>query len=192
MTPIQAAAGAGSPARVTVVSEDPAFLEVATEVLESDGYIVTCLIAGPDVAARIVASRPDLLCTDTAAPDAAGDLVHLARWAREQPKLEGLPTLLLTSDGAVVRRALTGEGDMHTTRVLLKPVGLEPFLATVDDLLTGGAGTPVASDAVAFTVGGEPESSEPEPEPEEEESLAEAIESALDGLGAPAPQQLPS
>jgi len=106
---LRSAADARPLSRVTVISADPAFLQVATEMLESAGYSVTCLMAAPDVAARIVRTRPDLLCTDVddEKPDARG---QLAKWVSEYPELARLPTLFLTSTGATSSPGLGAEG----------------------------------------------------------------------------------
>lgn len=143
----------GSAIRATVVSDDPAFLQVAAEVLEYGGYTVTVLMEAADVAARIVASRPALMCVETE-PGKDGALAAVERWAREQPELADVPTLLLTSDGASVP-AQHGDGaGAASTRLLLLPQqsGLESFLASVTELISSGAERAVETRPVAEDV----------------------------------------
>ena len=89
--------------RVTVVGAGPPFFIAAAESLELGGYEVTCLVLAGDVAARIVQTRPDLVCVE--APTASEDeMMRIgARWSAEQPELKAIPILVGTSDGGWTR-----------------------------------------------------------------------------------------
>lgn len=89
--------------RVTVVGAGPPFFIAAAESLELGGYEVTCLVLAGDVAARIVQTRPDLVCVE--APTASEDeMMRIgARWSAEQPELKAIPILVGTSDGTWTR-----------------------------------------------------------------------------------------
>lgn len=122
--------------RVTVVNDNPDFLELVAEILESDLYETTLVDGDSDDALeRIRESTPQLLMIDLRL---GSDGLHgwdIAQEVRADPAFADMPILLCSAD--VV--ALTEIGE-HLDRArpvetLTKPFSIDELLGTVDRLL---------------------------------------------------------
>jgi CheY-like chemotaxis protein len=124
-------------ARVTVVNDNPEFLELVGEILAQDRYDTT-LVDGdlPDAIERIRASRPDVLMIDLRM---GHDELHgwqVVRQVRADDDFGDLPILLCSADS---RALLAIEGELEATRnvvTLTKPFGIDQLMACVDQLLS--------------------------------------------------------
>ena len=85
--------------RVTVVNDNPEFLELVRDILEDDEYATTTIDGDVDGALeRVIASRPDLVVLDLRL---GTDKLHgweIAQELRREPSLEGLPVIICSAD----------------------------------------------------------------------------------------------
>lgn len=127
-------------ARVTVVNDNPEFLELVHDILEDDRYD-TIAIDGdrPDALDAIRASRPDLLMIDLRMGSEGLHGWDIAQQVRADPIFDGLPVLICSADIQAIN-ALEGdlEGDSHVGR-LVKPFSIGELIAAIDGLLAEAA-----------------------------------------------------
>jgi len=130
-------------ARVTVVNDNPAFLELVHDILEDDRFEATAIDGDKaDALEAIRASRPDILMIDLRM---GMDELHgwdIAQRVRAEPDFEGLPVLVCSADVLALKRL---EDDLETNLhvgTLLKPFSIDDLTAALERLLTGaGPGT---------------------------------------------------
>ncbi len=127
-------------ARVTVVNDNPEFLDLVHDILEDDRY-ETITIDGdrPDALDAIRASRPDLLMIDLRM---GSDGLHgwdIAQQVRADSAFDGLPVLICSADVQALNE-LEGdlEGDSRVGR-LIKPFSIDELIAAIDGLLAEAA-----------------------------------------------------
>ena len=127
-------------ARVTVVNDNPEFLDLVHDILEDDRY-ETITIDGdrPDALDAIRASRPDLLMIDLRM---GSDGLHgwgIAQQVRADPAFDGLPVLICSADVQALNELEADlEGDSHVGR-LIKPFSIDELIAAIDGLLAEAA-----------------------------------------------------
>ena len=127
-------------ARVTVVNDNPDFLDLVHDILEDDRY-ETITIDGdrPDALDAIRASRPDLLMIDLRM---GSDGLHgwtIAQQVRADPNFDGLPVLICSADlDALQSLEADLEGTQHVAS-LVKPFSIDDLLAAIDELLAEAA-----------------------------------------------------
>jgi CheY-like chemotaxis protein len=125
-------------ARVTVVNDNPEFLELVADIL-SDARYVTTLVDGdePDAIDRVRASKPDVLMIDLRMGNNELHGWEVAQQVRGDEALADLPILICSADS----RALTKVGNHldATNRVatLSKPFSIDDLCAALDELLSG-------------------------------------------------------
>jgi CheY-like chemotaxis protein len=133
--------------RISVINDNPEFLELMSAILEDDaGYDVE-LHSGEDLSIeRLRRARPDLIIVDLLLGGASGwEIVSLAR---SDVELAGVPIVVCSADVAQLRER-AGEleriGNMY---VLAKPFGIDQLTELVESLVGGGrsAGVPAAGD----------------------------------------------
>ena len=130
-------------ARVTVVNDNPAFLELVHDILEDDRFEATAIDGDKaDALEAIRASRPDILMIDLRM---GMDELHgwdIAQRVRAEPDFEGLPVLVCSADVLALKRL---EDDLETNLhvgTLLKPFSIDDLTAALERLLTdAGPGT---------------------------------------------------
>jgi two-component system aerobic respiration control sensor histidine kinase ArcB len=127
-------------ARVTVVNDNPEFLDLVHDILEDDRY-ETITIDGdrPDALDAIRSSRPDLLMIDLRM---GSDGLHgwdIAQQVRADSAFDGLPVLICSADVQALNE-LEGdlEGDSRVGR-LIKPFSIDELIAAIDGLLAEAA-----------------------------------------------------
>ena len=127
-------------ARVTVVNDNPEFLDLVHDILEDDRY-ETITIDGdrPDALDAIRASRPDLLMIDLRM---GSDGLHgwdIAQQVRADSAFDGLPVLICSADVQALNELEADlEGDSHVGR-LIKPFSIDELIAAIDGLLAEAA-----------------------------------------------------
>ena len=127
-------------ARVTVVNDNPDFLDLVHDILEDDRY-ETITIDGnrPDALDAIRASRPDLLMIDLRM---GSDGLHgwgIAQQVRAGPEFDGLPVLICSADAPALRELEVDlEADQHVAS-LVKPFSIDDLIAAIDGLLAEAA-----------------------------------------------------
>ncbi len=127
-------------ARVTVVNDNPEFLDLVHDILEDDRYeSITIDGDRPDALDAIRASRPDLLMIDLRMGSEGLHGWHIAQQVRADPAFDGLPVLICSADIPALNE-LEGdlEGDSHVGR-LIKPFSIDELIAAVDGLLAEAA-----------------------------------------------------
>jgi CheY-like chemotaxis protein len=127
--------------RISVVNDNPEFLELMSAILDEDaGYDVTLFDGEKTSIAEIVAARPDLVIVDLVLGGASGwEIVTLSR---AEPTLADLPIIICSADVTELR-ARAGEleriGNVH---ILEKPFSLDQITDAVERLI--GRGMPVS------------------------------------------------
>lgn len=123
--------------RVTVVNDNPEFLELVGDILAHERYETT-LVDGdaPDAIERIRASRPDVLMIDLRMGRNELHGWQVVQQVRGEDDFQDLPILLCSADS----RALQSIGkELDTTRdvaALTKPFGIDQLTEAVDQLLS--------------------------------------------------------
>jgi CheY-like chemotaxis protein len=120
--------------RISVINDNPEFLELMGDILgEDSGFAVTLHDGARTGIDAIRSARPDLIIVDLLLGGASGwELVTLAR---ADPTLADVPIIVCTADVAQLRRRaeeLAATSDVH---VLQKPFGIDDLLGTIDRLL---------------------------------------------------------
>lgn len=129
-------------ARITVVNDYPAFLEMMDALLREDGHEVRGFDGQTATIDEISATRPDLLIIDVMAKGETATGWDVIALARLDDTLKRVPIVVCTAtiDQTEARiKELDGLGDIH---LLAKPFGAEELQATIGPLLGSGDGTP--------------------------------------------------
>jgi CheY-like chemotaxis protein len=112
---------------VMVVEDDYAIRETLRELLEDEGYHVTPASNGAEALARLRADEaPQLILLDLMMPVMDG--WEFRRAMEKDPKLSGIPVVLLSADNALAQKACA----MHVQGYLTKPFELDQLLTTVE------------------------------------------------------------
>ena len=129
-------AASATVARVTVVNDNPEFLELLRELLEDERYAVTTVDSDlPNSLSRIRESQPQLLIMDLRM---GSDALHgwdISQQVRETPELQDLPIIICSADLLALRDL---EADMQSSNrvaTLTKPFALGELTETVSGLL---------------------------------------------------------
>ena len=120
--------------RISVVNDNPEFLELMSAILAEDaGYEVSLFDGEATSIDELAGSRPDLLIVDLLLGGASGwEIVALAR---ADARLAGIPVLVCSADVNGLRERaeeLERVGNLH---VLRKPFGVDELTDTVSGLL---------------------------------------------------------
>ena len=127
---------------ILVIDDDPAVLEVATDVLSSSGYRVLVASSGQDALAMMQAIRPDLILLDYHMPDMDGLTVIWQLRADEATRR--IPVIALTAGTAEDANKLSRAGSVG---VILKPFQPREFLHFIAEVLNATVGRRRTEDA---------------------------------------------
>lgn len=123
-------------ARVTVVNDNPDFLELVKEILEDDRYSATTIDGDrPDALEAIIESHPDLLMIDIRLGITGDRGWEIAREVRRCAEFEGLPLLLCCADLTALREIESELEEARPVETLMKPFRIEELTTAVDRLL---------------------------------------------------------
>ena len=126
--------------RVTVVNDNPEFLDLVRDILEDERYEAITIDGDRDDALEAVrASRPDLLMIDLRM---GSDELHgwdIAQRIRREPDLDGLPVLICSADVQALKAIEEDLGDTQRVAALTKPFSIDDLTAAVDHLLAEAA-----------------------------------------------------
>jgi CheY-like chemotaxis protein len=132
-------------ARVTVVNDNPEFLDLVHDILEGDRY-ETDLIDGdrPGVLDLIRSSHPDLLMIDVRLGVPGDHGWEIAQQVRSEPQFAELPVLLCSADVVALGSLESALAETRRAATLEKPFTIEELVSTIDELLTdkGPASSP--------------------------------------------------
>lgn len=127
-------------ARVTVVNDNPEFLELVHEILEDDRFDTTTIDGDRDDALEEVrASHPDVLMIDLRL---GSDKLHgwdIAQRVRADPAFQGLPVLICSADLQAIAAIRDDLDAMHHVATLSKPFGIDDLTTAIERLLAEGA-----------------------------------------------------
>jgi len=112
---------AGKPARILIVDDVPANLNVLGDALEPEGYEILAARSGEAALESARTNRPDLILLDVMMPGMDGG--DLAQCFQASPKLRSVPVVFLTA--AVTRAEVSSRGGR---------IGGLPFLAKPVDM----------------------------------------------------------
>ncbi len=123
-------------ARITVVNDNPAFLELVGEILADDRHETT-LIDGDlsNALDRIKASHPDVLMIDLRM---GGERLHgweIAQEVRRDPDLDRVPVLVCSADVDALHEIAEDLQTTQRVRALQKPFGIDELSQAIDELL---------------------------------------------------------
>ncbi len=123
-------------ARITVVNDNPEFLELVRDILEGDRYETTTIDGDhPDALAAVRTSRPDLLVIDLRM---GSDELHgwaIGQQVRRDPALVGLPILVCSADVRALRELEEELERARNVRALVKPFSIDALTDAIDGLL---------------------------------------------------------
>ncbi len=123
-------------ARITVVNDNPEFLELVREILEDDRYEPTTIDGDrPDAVERIVASTPDLLMIDLRMGREELHGWDVAQAVRGDPRFDQLPILICSADMIALQEMESDLAGHHRVRSLSKPFGIEELTEAIEALL---------------------------------------------------------
>jgi CheY-like chemotaxis protein len=125
-------------ARITVVNDHPAFLELMRDILEGDDYDTTTVDGDkPGALEAIRESRPDLLMIDLRM---GTDRLHgwsIAQEVRRDAELGRLPILLCSADTMAIEELREELDGQHQVATIRKPFTIDALTDAVDRLLAG-------------------------------------------------------
>ncbi len=126
--------------RITVINDNPDFLELMRAILDEDaGYAVTLFAGDATATSEIAASDPDLIIVDLLLGGASGwEIVTLTR---ADPRFADVPVVICSADVTALKdraEELERIGNVH---VLAKPFGIDEVTELVERLI----GVPVNS-----------------------------------------------
>ena len=127
-------------ARVTVVNDNPEFLDLVHDILEGDQYETTTIDGDrPDAVDLIRSSRPDLLMIDVRLGVEGDHGWEIAQEVRNDPQLRELPVLLCSADVLALQELESGLAETRRVATLAKPFTIDLLFATIDELLADPA-----------------------------------------------------
>jgi CheY-like chemotaxis protein len=121
--------------RVTVVNDNPEFLELVRDIL-ADDRIPTVLVDGdkPDALERIRESQPDVLMIDLRM---GAEELHgwdIAQEVRRDAELAEVPILVCSADRDALASIQDQLEDTRRVGILTKPFSIERLTAAIDEL----------------------------------------------------------
>jgi DNA-binding response OmpR family regulator len=121
---------------ILIVEDVPDILRLLEETLKFKGYRAVTAYNGQEALEIIHRQRPSLVITDIMMPKLDGfGLVHRLRI---NPETRDLPVIFLTATYVALEDKAFAL-NIGATRFIEKPVNFEKFLATIEELLKGGA-----------------------------------------------------
>jgi CheY-like chemotaxis protein len=126
--------------RITVVNDNPEFLDLVHDILEGEAYATTMIDGDKDDALeRIIESRPQLLLIDLRM---GTDRLHgwgVAQRVRKEPLLAGLPVILCSADVVALRDLAADLAQTKHVLTLPKPFTIDELTRSIDRLLAEAA-----------------------------------------------------
>jgi DNA-binding response OmpR family regulator len=120
--------------RISVLNDNPDFLELMSAILDEDAGYNVSLFAGEGTSIdQLAASRPDLVIVDLLLGGASGwEIVTLAR---ADARLKGVPIIVCSADVNGLRQRATELERIGNVHLLPKPFGIEEMTALVEGLI---------------------------------------------------------
>ncbi|HEX7068917.1 MAG TPA: response regulator [Candidatus Limnocylindria bacterium] len=120
--------------RISVLNDNPEFLELMTDILDGDGgYDVTTFEDVTTTVDELAASKPSLVIVDLLLGGASGwEIVALSR---ADERLSSVPIIICSADVAALRDRADDFERIGNIHVLPKPFGIEELNELVERLL---------------------------------------------------------
>jgi CheY-like chemotaxis protein len=123
-------------ARITVVNDNPEFLDLVHDILEDDRYEATTIDGDRQDALELIrASRPDLLMIDIRMGTETLHGWRLAQELHRDPRFDELPVLVCSGDLAALEEIADDLDEKRHIRTLAKPFSIDELTQAVDELL---------------------------------------------------------
>ncbi len=125
--------------RISVINDNPQFLELMSAILDEDaGYEVTLFNGEATTIAELAASAPDLIVVDLLLGGASGwEIVALSR---ADGRLARVPIIICSADVLALRDRESELKEIGGLHVLAKPFGIDEITGLVERLI----GAPVS------------------------------------------------
>jgi CheY-like chemotaxis protein len=125
-------------ARVTVVNDNPEFLDLVRDILEGDRYDTTQIDGDrPDTVDLIRSSQPDVLMIDVRLGIPGDHGWEIAQQVRSEPQFTELPVLLCSADTLALEGLESGLAETRRVATLEKPFTIDELVSAIDELLAG-------------------------------------------------------
>ena len=123
-----------APPRITVINDNPEFLELMSAILdEGAGYAVTLVNGEAATIDEIAASAPDLMIVDLLLGGASGwDIVAISR---ADERLTDVPIIICSADVLALREREAELAHVGNVHVLAKPFGIDAVTTLVERLI---------------------------------------------------------
>ena len=123
-----------TPPRITVINDNPEFLELMSAILDEDaGYAVTLVNGEAATIDDIAATEPHLMIVDLLLGGASGwDIVALSR---ADERLTDVPIIIFSADVVALRDREAELAKIGSVHVLAKPFGIDQVTALVEQLI---------------------------------------------------------
>jgi DNA-binding response OmpR family regulator len=120
--------------RITVINDNPDFLELMRAILDEDaGYAVTLFAGDATAIGEIAASDPDLIIVDLLLGGASGwEIVTLAR---ADQRLADVPVVICSADVTALKDRADELEQIGNVHVLAKPFGIDEVTELVERLI---------------------------------------------------------
>jgi CheY-like chemotaxis protein len=120
--------------RISVVNDNPDFLELMAAILDEDaGYAVTLHNGEETPLSVLKAAHPDLIVMDLLLGQASGwELIALAR---SDDELRDVPVIVCSADISQLRERATELAEIADLHVLEKPFGIDQLTSLVERVL---------------------------------------------------------
>ncbi len=117
--------------RVFIIDDEPDMVKIATDLLESESYVVTSFLSPKDALKKIQDNPPDLLLLDIRLPEMDG--FQVCKLLKSDPKTRSVPIIMVSvkSDETDVVVGL----EMGADDYLTKPLRKRELLARVKTVL---------------------------------------------------------
>ncbi len=120
-------------ARILVIDDEPAIVDILRSILEEEGYKVITASNGRQGLELIAAGSPDVVVCDIMMPLLDGRA--LCRALEKDPKLSEVPVVLMSAVQDLVRKT-----DCKFAAYIQKPFDLDTVLNTVASVLEDASG----------------------------------------------------
>jgi CheY-like chemotaxis protein len=116
---------------VLVIEDDTEIREALKEILESEGYEVRTATNGQEGLdyLKSSATKPGIIVLDLMMPVMDG--WHFRNHQLQDPEFAKIPVVVITADGNAAQKAKA----MNATAGLKKPIDLDRFLTTIEELI---------------------------------------------------------
>lgn len=120
--------------RISVLNDNPEFLELMSAILDEDAGYHVSLFAGEDTSIdQLADSNPDLIFVDLLLGGASGwEVVTLSR---ADPRLTAVPIIVCSADVSGLRSRAAELQRIGRVHLLPKPFGIEEMTSLVEELI---------------------------------------------------------